>query len=143
MLKFLDWKLIATGVVMFFIVQLFWNLLIWRNNKIEDNDREAELIEQWNEKGKECMEEPHASVSHGKFVFECPIREETPEEKAFREVPASYFDFERTGDIDYLLEYLKNNPPTYDCALIDKYWKRGTPCWGFLNALEFNPQEKF
>jgi hypothetical protein len=89
------------------------------------------LAQAWLDKGGECMEEPHTYVTqHDKqFHFECPIKEETPEQKAYRQLPSNVFDIERTQDTTYLLQYLKDNPPTYDCALLDKYAKPNVPCW--------------
>ena len=114
---------------------------------IDNRNIEKQLIKEWQEKGGECMEEPRTTVSHGQFTFECPVREETVQEKEYRKVPANYFDRERRGDINYLLQYIKDYPPTYDCALLDKYAKPNVPCWSGwgLDSIELllNSDEKY
>lgn len=110
---------------------------ISNNRKIE-----TKLVEKWLAKGAECMEEPRTWVDQfdKKFYFECPVKEETPQEKAYREVPSDYFNFDRRGDKEYILKYISDNFPQYDCPLIDKYWKEGEPCWELSDQLIFNPQ---
>ena len=52
------------------------------------------------------------------------------------------FDVERKADIQYLIEYLRLNSPTYDCALVDKEYGIKRPCWKVgYPTLIFNPDE--
>lgn len=127
--------------VMFLMLLIAFSI----SKKIENRNLEKNLAQAWLDKGEECLEEPRTYVTlhDKKFHFECPVRDETPEERTYRELPSDYFDFDRRDDKEYVINYLSNNFPQYDCPLVDKYWKEGQPCWDFDNLLMFNPQEYY
>ncbi len=126
-----------------FVHTVFLGFMVRDLDVSSEEDAVKRLIAVWESCNGGYGDFPDVSVDiqTNDFSFRCH-RAIDNEEYVYNKggLTGTIFDFKQRGNTEYLLDYLKQNAPTYDCGLVDSNYGFNRPCWRLSQSIQINTE---